>query len=114
MEKIGFIGLGIMGKPMAHHLANAGYPLFVLEKNSAAAELIQAGATGLATNKAVAENADVVITILPDSPQVEEVVLGKGRVIESIRGGSLFIDKSSIAPGSSKKIAELLRQKGVE
>jgi 2-hydroxy-3-oxopropionate reductase len=114
MEKIGFIGLGIMGKPMAHHLLKAGYELFVLQRNEAAAELVAAGATGLSSNKAIAEKADVVITMLPDSPQVEEVVLGKEGVMEGIRAGSLFIDMSSIAPATSKRIAEQLGQKGVE
>src|SRR3954447_9207797 len=114
MEKIGFIGLGIMGKPMAHHLLKAGYPLAVLETNAAAPELVAAGAKAYATNKAVAEQSDVVITMLPDSPQVEEVVLGKEGVIEGIKPGALFIDMSSIAPGTAKKIYQSLQQKGVE
>lgn len=114
MEKIGFIGLGIMGKPMAYHLLKAGYSLLVLERNEASGELVQAGATAFATNKEVAENADVVITMLPDSPQVEEVVLGKDGVIEGLKAGSLFIDMSSIAPGTAKKVYQQLQQKGVE
>jgi 2-hydroxy-3-oxopropionate reductase len=114
MEKIGFIGLGIMGKPMAHHLLKAGYPLAVLETNAAAPELVAAGAKAYATNKAVAEQSDVVITMLPDSPQVEEVVLGKEGVIEGIKPGALFIDMSSIAPGTAKKVYSLLKEKGVE
>ncbi len=114
MEKIGFIGLGIMGKPMAHHLLRAGYPISVLNKNEASAELVKAGATSFATNKEVAENADIVITMLPDSPQVEEVVLGKDGVIHGIKHGSLFIDMSSIAPGTAKKVHQQLQEKGVE
>ncbi len=114
MEKVGFIGLGIMGKPMAHHLLKAGYPISVLNKNEASTELVKAGATSFATNKEVAENADIVITMLPDSPQVEEVVLGKDGVIHGIKEGSLFIDMSSIAPGTAKKVYQQLQKKGVE
>lgn len=114
MEKVGFIGLGIMGKPMAHHLLKAGYPVSVLNKNEASAELVKAGATSFATNKEVAVNADIVITMLPDSPQVEEVVLGKDGVIHGIKEGSLFIDMSSIAPRTAKKVYQQLKEKGVE
>src|SRR4051794_11946086 len=114
MEKLGFIGLGIMGKPMAHHLLKAGHPVAVLEKNAASQELVAAGAKAFATNKAVAEHSDVVITMLPDSPHVEEVVLGKEGVMEGIKPGSLFIDMSSIAPATAKKVYELLKEKGVE
>ena len=114
MEKIGFIGLGIMGKPMAHHLLNAGYSLAVLQRNEASKELIDAGAKAFNTNREVAENSDVVITMLPDSPQVEEVVLGKDGVIDGLKQGALFIDMSSIAPSAAKKIHQQLQQKGVE
>jgi len=114
MEKIGFIGLGIMGKPMAHHLIKAGYSLSVLERNEASDELVTAGAQSFLTNKAVAENADIVITMLPDSPDVEEVVLGKNGLIEGLKPGALFIDMSSIAPRTAKKIYQLLKEKNVE
>ncbi|MCW3109100.1 MAG: 2-hydroxy-3-oxopropionate reductase, partial [Segetibacter sp.] len=72
------------------------------------------GATSFATNKEVAENADIVITMLPDSPQVEEVVLGKSGVSEGLKAGALFIDMSSIAPATSKKIYQQLQEKGIE
>jgi 2-hydroxy-3-oxopropionate reductase len=114
MEKIGFIGLGIMGKAMALNLLKAGYSLSVLERNKASAELANAGANSFSTNKAVAENADIVITMLPDSPEVEEVVLGKDGVIEGLKRGSLFIDMSTIAPSKAKEIFQLFQQKGVE
>ena len=114
MEKIGFIGLGIMGKAMALNLLKAGYSLSVLEKNKASAELVNAGAHSFSTNKAVAENADIVITMLPDSPEVEEVVLGKDGVIEGLKQGSLFIDMSTIAPSKAKEIFQLFQQKGIE
>ena len=114
MEKIGFIGLGIMGRAMAHHLIKAGYPLSVLEKNKASAELIAAGAEAYTTNSAVAENADIVITMLPDSPEVEEVVLGNNGVLQGIKSGSLFIDMSTISPATAKNLYQALQQQGVD
>jgi len=114
MEKIGFIGLGIMGKPMAQHLLKAGYSVTVLEKNKSAAELVSAGAQSFPSNKAIAEHADVVITMLPNSPEVEAVVLGKDGLIEGMKKGSLLIDMSSISPATAKKIHEALQLKGVD
>jgi 2-hydroxy-3-oxopropionate reductase len=114
MEKIGFIGLGIMGKPMALHLLKAGYPISVLEKNKASAELVKAGARSYATAREIAENSNIVITMLPDSPQVEEVVLGKDGVAEGLKEGGLFIDMSSIAPATAKKIYRSLLQNNIE
>lgn len=114
MEKIGFIGLGIMGKPMALHLVNAGYPVCVLQKNKAAAELVAAGAKALATGKAIAQACDIIITMLPDSPEVLEIVTGKEGIIEGVRPDSLFIDMSTIAPSTAKEIYQLLQAKSVE
>jgi 2-hydroxy-3-oxopropionate reductase len=114
MEKVGFIGLGIMGRPMALHLLKAGYTVSVLEKNKASAALAAAGAQLFNTPKAIAQNSDVVITMLPDSPDVEEVVAGKEGVLEGIRQGSLFIDMSTIAPATAKNVYAWMQQKGVE
>ncbi len=114
MEKIGFIGLGIMGKPMALNLIKAGYSLSVLEKNSAAGELKNAGANVLPTCKAVAEASDIVITMLPDSPQVMEVIEGEHGVLAGIKKGALFIDMSTIAPLAAQEIYRLMQDKGVE
>lgn len=114
MEKIGFIGLGIMGKPMALHLLKAGYPISVLEKNKASGELMNAGASSFATAREIAGHSDIVITMLPDSPQVEEVVLGKDGVKEGLKEGGLFIDMSSIAPATAKKLHHSLLQKNIE
>lgn len=114
MEKTGFIGLGIMGKPMALHLLKAGYPVSVLEKNKASAALVAAGARSYPTPAAVAQDCDVVITMLPDSPEVVEVVSGKDGVLGTIRKGSLFIDMSTIAPATAKNVYEWMRQRGVE
>jgi 2-hydroxy-3-oxopropionate reductase len=114
MEKIGFIGLGIMGKPMALNLINAGYSLTVLKKNKAASDLVEAGANSLETNKAIAESCDVIITMLPDSPEIREVVWGEDGVLEGIRRGALFIDMSTIAPSTAREIYDSMQQKGIE
>ena len=114
MEKVGFIGLGIMGKPMALNLIKVGYSLVVSDKNQASDELAEAGATVLSGNREIAEQCDILITMLPDSPEVEEVVLGEGGVIEGIKEGSLFIDMSTIAPSTAKSVYEKMQAKGVE
>lgn len=106
--------MGIMGKPMALHLLKAGYQMSVLERNEASAELVSAGAIAFKTSKEVAQNADIVLTMLPDSPQVLEVVLGNEGVLEGIKEGSLFIDMSSISPAIAKTIYQQLREKGVD
>ncbi len=113
-ERIGFIGLGIMGKPMSLHLLHAGYPLTVLTSNKAAGELIAAGARGADSPRHVAEQSDVVITMLPDSPDVEQVVLGKDGVLEGLRAGGLVIDMSTISPAVARKIAHAARARGAD
>lgn len=113
--KIGFIGLGIMGKPMAKNLVKAGYQLLVNDFNKASVEELKAlGAETCASNKEIAEKADVVITMLPNSPHVKEVALGEGGLIEGAHAGLTLIDMSSIAPLASREIAEKLAEKGVE
>ena len=115
MEKVGFIGLGIMGRPMAHNLLKAGYPLVVHNRSRAAVEALAAeGAQTAMSPKEVAEQSDIVITMLPDSPDVEQVVLGPDGVAEGIRAGSLFVDMSTIAPGTARKVYETLQAKKVE
>jgi len=114
MEKIGFIGLGIMGKPMALHVLKAGYDLCVLEKNKASKELVAAGARSFSTPASIAQNCDVVITMLPDSPEVAAIVSGQDGVLEGIRQGAIFIDMSTIAPATAKSVHELMQKKGVE
>lgn len=114
-ERIGFIGLGIMGKPMSQHLLNAGYVLTVYDIVPAAMEeLVARGAQAASSPKQVAEQSDVIITMLPDSPQVEEVVFGKNGVLEGLRPGSLFIDMSTIMPSVARKVTEAIRAKGGE
>lgn len=113
--KIGFIGLGIMGKPMAKNLIKAGYQLVVLDLNKPAVdELKGMGAETGISSADVASKSDVVITMLPNSPQVKEVVLGAGGVIEGAKPGTVVIDMSSIAPIASREIYAELQEKGVE
>jgi len=111
--KIGFIGLGIMGKPMAKNLLKAGYDLTVSSVNKAAPELVACGATA-ASNAEIGEACDLVLTMLPNSPQVREVMLGGDGVAAHMRPGSVYIDMSSINPVASKEVAAALAEKGVE
>ena len=111
---IGFIGLGIMGRPMAEHLINAGYSLIVRDVNeSAVNELIAKGAKAAGSAKEVAAQSDAIITMLPDSPDVEAVALDEGGIIEGAKKGSIHVDMSSIAPASAVKVAKALSEKGM-
>ncbi|MBL7055384.1 2-hydroxy-3-oxopropionate reductase [Candidatus Woesearchaeota archaeon] len=111
MKKIGFIGLGIMGRPMALNLIKAGFSVTVYNRTKSKAEGFDSVAN---SPKEVAEKCDVIITIVSDSKDVEEVILGKGGIIEGVRSGSIVIDMSSIAPLVTKKIAAELSKKGCE
>ena len=112
--KIGFIGLGIMGKPMSKNLMKAGHELVVFDLNQdAVAEVVAAGATAAESSKAVAEQCSLIITMLPNSPHVEAVVCGKDGVLEGAKPGTDIIDMSSIAPLASKAIAEKCAAAGV-
>ncbi|WP_298752879.1 2-hydroxy-3-oxopropionate reductase [uncultured Arcobacter sp.] len=113
--KVGFIGLGIMGKPMAKNLLKAGYELVVTNRSKTSVdELVNAGAIGANSAKELAQQVDVVITMLPNSPQVKEVILGEDGVIDGIKEGGVIIDMSSIAPLASQEISAQLAKKGVE
>jgi 2-hydroxy-3-oxopropionate reductase len=114
MEKIGFIGLGIMGKPMAKHLLKAGYKLCILQSSAASAELKSEGAMLMENPKALAAQADVVITMLPDSPEVESIVFDEQGVVHGLKKGALYIDMSTIAPATSINLHERLQQRGIE
>lgn len=112
--KIGFIGLGIMGKPMSKNLIKAGHELTVFDiVDSAVKELESMGAKSARSSKEVAARADLVITMLPDSPDVEKAALGPDGVFEGIRSGSTYIDMSTISPVTSKKVAETAKTKDV-
>lgn len=112
-EKIGFIGLGLMGKPMAKNLMAAGYDLVVHNKPPQNAEdLGREGATVAKSAREVAEQSDIIITMLPDSPDVRVVVAGAGGVLEGIRPGALLVDMSSISPVVTRELAEQVQAKG--
>ena len=111
---IGFIGLGVMGKPMAFNLLKAGYQLTAYDINPGpVVRLAGAGAVEGTSPAHVASLSEVIITMLPDSPQVEEVILGKEGVLEGARPGSLIIDMSSIAPKTAVHVAGVAAEKGV-
>ena len=113
-QTIGFIGLGIMGRPMARNLLKAGYSLVVHSRSRGPVdEIVKAGATAAASPKDVAAQCDVLITMLPNSPDVEQVALGPGGIIEGARRGLIFADMSTISPIVSKKIGKALEAKGV-
>jgi 2-hydroxy-3-oxopropionate reductase len=114
MKKIGFIGLGIMGKPMAKNLLRAGYELAAYDvRSEPLCEVVEAGARAGSSPAGVAASSEVIITMLPNSPEVKEAVLGKGGVIEGARPGSIVVDMSSIAPLASQEISARLAEKGV-
>jgi 2-hydroxy-3-oxopropionate reductase len=115
MAEIGFIGLGIMGKPMAGHLLKAGHTLHVYDIVPASvAELKQQGARPCGSSKEVAGKAGIVFLIVPDSPDVEAALFGKNGVAEGIRAGSIVVDMSSISPIATKEFARKLKEMGVE
>jgi 2-hydroxy-3-oxopropionate reductase len=112
-ETIGFIGLGIMGAPMARNLLRAGHRLVVHNRTPAKAHpLAEEGAELAGSPRAVAERSDVVITMLPDSPDVERVVAGPDGVLEGIRKGALLVDMSTISPGVTRALAARLAERG--
>jgi len=113
MAIIGFIGLGIMGRPMAKNLIKAGYKLVVYDKFAKFDDLAALGAEGATSNKEVATRSDIIITMLPNSPHVKEVILGPGGVAEGVKPGTIIIDMSSIAPAVSQEIEGVLKAKNI-
>ena len=112
-EKIGFIGLGVMGKPMAGHLLKAGHTLTVHNRSRGAVdELAAAGATAASSPADVAKASTIVITMLPDTPDVERVLTGPGGVIEAMQRGTVVIDMSSISPSATERMAKAVADKG--
>jgi 2-hydroxy-3-oxopropionate reductase len=112
---IGFIGLGIMGGPMSKHLLGAGYRLMVHDLNRAAVqELLAEGANEAFSPKEVALQSRLIITVLPDSPDVEMVALGPNGLAEGVSEGDIYIDMSTIAPSSAIKVANALAGKGAQ
>ena len=115
MKKIGFVGLGIMGKPMAKNLLKAGYELVVFDINQeAVAEVVAAGAVKAENAKEVAAKSEAVITMLPNSPHVKTAVLGENGVLAGAKPGLVLIDMSSIAPLAAQEVAAAVAKQGVE
>jgi 2-hydroxy-3-oxopropionate reductase len=113
-NKVGYIGLGLMGKSMARNILKAGYPLIVHNRSRAAVdELVAEGAQPAFSPSEVASQVDIIFTNLPDSPDVELVALGESGVIEGAHPGLVFVDNSTIKPASARKIAEILEKNGV-
>lgn len=113
MERIGFIGLGVMGKPMARHLLAKGYTVVAYNRSRPAVdELVAAGAIGASSPADVARQATVVITMVPDTPDVEAVLVGNNGVLSTLGPGSVVIDMSSISPVATKRLAGLVAEKG--
>ena len=115
MAELGFIGLGIMGKPMAEHLLKAGNTLYIYDVvPQSVADLKQQGAIACASSKEVAAKTGIVFVIVPDTPNVDEVLFGKNGVAEGIQKGSIVVDMSSISPIATKEFAKKLKAMGVE
>lgn len=110
--KIGFIGLGVMGRPMAERLLDAGHELYVHRIKPVSRFLVDKGATALDRPQAVAEAADVIILMVPDTPDVEAVLFGEGGIVEGLGEGKLIIDMSSISPVATKSFAEMIGKLG--
>jgi 2-hydroxy-3-oxopropionate reductase len=114
MDKIGFIGLGIMGKPMCHNLLKAGFDVtFYARKKDVVDEMTQAGATFVSSAKAVAEATDIIVTIVTADPEVREVILGDEGVLAGASGGKLIVDMSTISPMTIREVADVAKKKGV-
>ena len=112
--KLGWIGLGIMGVPMAGHLRAAGHDLFVTTRSKVPQELLDAGALLCANAAEVAKNADVIFTMVPDTPDVEKVLFGKGGVAEGLSKGKTVVDMSSISPIETKAFAKRINDLGCD
>ena len=113
--KVGFIGLGVMGAPMAENIVKGGHELTVYDRSpEAIARLVKAGAKAAATPREVGAASDIVVTMLPEPQHVEQVVLGADGVAEGLREGGIVIEMSTIDPGTSRRVGDALRQRGME
>jgi 2-hydroxy-3-oxopropionate reductase len=112
MAKIGFIGLGIMGKPMAGNLIRGGHTLFLHSRSGVPAELVKQSGRACASPREVAQNTDIIITMLPDTPDVESVLFGENGVVQGLSGGETVVDMSSISPIESRRFAASINQLG--
>ena len=114
-KRIGFIGLGIMGKPMAKNLLQSGFSLTVYSRRrSVVEELLTVGAVGALSLREVAEHSDIVITMVTDTPDVQQVVLGENGVLSGLHSGGVIIDMSTISPSVTRELALAAQEKGVD
>ncbi|HTS53382.1 MAG TPA: 2-hydroxy-3-oxopropionate reductase [Burkholderiales bacterium] len=114
MSKVGFVGLGIMGKPMAANLMKGGHTLYLFSRSGVAPELTAAGGVACGSAKEVAQKADFIITMVPDTPDVEKALFGPAGVAEGLSAGKVVIDMSSISPFETKAFAERIDRLGCE
>jgi len=115
MERIGFIGLGIMGTPMCLHVLEAGYPVTVYNRTAVKMQpLLKAGAAAAPTPKAAAQRADIVITMVTDTADAQQVIIGEDGIVHGAAPGSVVIDMSTISPSATRMIAAELQQKGID
>lgn len=113
-EKLGFVGLGIMGLPMALNLRRAGFDVAVYNRTTARGDALKAeGAKVCATPKEVAENADIIFTCVSDTPDVEHVIFGAGGIIQGAKAGSVVVDMSTISPDATRSFAAKLAAKNI-
>lgn len=112
--RVGFVGIGTIGKPMALNIRKGGFELAVFDLNQAAvADLVEVGAKGMASPAAVAEASDLVITMVPDAPDVKKAALGPGGVIEGLAPGGLYIDMSTVDPETTRAIGKAMAERGI-
>ena len=115
MFRIGYIGLGLMGKPICRNLMKSGYPLIVFNRSKAVMEeLASEGAKTASSPAEVARQVDIIFTNLPDSPDVEKVVLGEGGILEGSHPGLIYVDNSTIKPATARMLAEILADRGID
>jgi 2-hydroxy-3-oxopropionate reductase len=112
--KVGFIGLGIMGKPMALNIGKGGHELYLNSRSGVPQDMLDAGAKACATPKEVAQHADVVVTMVPDTPDVERVLFGENGVAAGLSAGKTVVDMSSIAPLATKEFARRINELGCD
>src|SRR5581483_5776413 len=114
MSNVGFVGLGIMGKPMAGHLIKGGHALFLHSRSGVPQELTAGGGKACNSAREVAQKSEVIITMVPDTPHVEKVLFGKDGVAEGLSAGKIVIDMSSISPIATKEFADKVRKLGAD
>ena len=113
-EKVGFVGLGLMGRPMAHNLVQAGYDLVVYNRSRGKVEeLVAEGAEAAENPREASENSDIVFTMLPGPPEVREVVAGQNGLLQGASEGSLLVDMSTSSPILARELGQTAREQGV-